>query len=63
MAKRFKKETNRAPRISKVLEELRSNPCFRKQVEKKGKGKGSYTRKDKHPRNEGVDRLGYSISF
>lgn len=34
---------------SKVLQEVRENPCFRKRVERSKKGKGSYVRKEKRP--------------
>lgn len=40
-------------RVSKVLQEVRENPCFRYRVEKSKKGRGSYTRKQKRP-DEGV---------
>lgn len=42
-----------AKRVSKVLQEVRENPLFRRKIEKAKKGKCSYTRKRKHP-NEGA---------
>lgn len=38
---------------SAVLREVRENQLFRHRVEKSKKGKGSYERKSKTPRDEG----------
>lgn len=45
---------NKGTIVDNAIQALLHDPLFRQRIEKKKKGKGSYSRKDKQKKGEGV---------